>query len=63
MDGAGFVDPKATHKFLEPFRYATVILDEIAQAIDTPSASWWAYYPSAERWPKSLRGRAELYRD
>jgi len=63
MDAAGFVDPKASNKFLEPFRYATVILDDIEQSIDTPSASWWAYYPSAERWPQALRGRAELYRD
>jgi hypothetical protein len=63
MDAAGFVDPKAAKKFLDPFRYATVILDEITHASDTLTASWWAYYPSAERWPKSLRKRAELYRD
>jgi hypothetical protein len=63
MDAAGFVDPKAANKFLDPFRYAGVILDDIARTIDTPSASWWAYYPASNRWPKALRDRAELYRE
>jgi hypothetical protein len=61
-DRAGFVDPKALNKFLEPFQYASTILDEIAQGIDTVSASWWAYYPSPDRWPESLGKRTELYR-
>ena len=63
MGVAGFVDPNAAKKFLEPFRYASVILDDIARSIETPPASWWAYYPAPDRWPSALRGRAELYRE
>ena len=63
MATAGYADSGAAKKFLEPFRFAGVILDDIARTIDTPSASGWAYYPAPDHWPKPLRERAELYRD
>ncbi len=60
---AGFVDAKALNKFQEPFGYAAGILKEIEAEIDVESASWWAFYPSPERWPERVRGSRELYKD
>jgi hypothetical protein len=60
----GFVDTNTLlNKFREPFNHAKAIFDEIAGQIDTESASWWAYYPTPDRWPENLRNSTELYRD
>jgi hypothetical protein len=58
---AGFVDAGSLDKFREPFNNASVVLREIRQLIETESASWWAYYPSPDRWPEKFRAGLEIY--
>jgi len=53
--------PPDEKKFAEPFGNAETILSEIAARIDVEPSSWWSVYPWPERWPETLRGRAELY--